>query len=67
MPDQKSLVETGEIHPVFFEICEAFRFVPDDFHGLYCIYIIIRCQWQEGKLANAGLGLCLEALPVAQW
>jgi len=38
---QKSLVEIGEVQPVFIKIGEPIRFVPYDFHGIFCIYILI--------------------------
>ena len=41
---EEPLVQISEIHPVLDEVGGALRLVPDDFHILFCTYIIIRCQ-----------------------
>jgi hypothetical protein len=38
---KKILVEIGEVQPVLIKIGEPLRFVPYDFHGIFCIYILI--------------------------
>ena len=56
---EELLIEISEIHPVLVEIGEPLWFVPNDLHGLFCSYKIVRRQgltngWKLGRCGISG-------------
>jgi hypothetical protein len=41
---EEHFIQIGKVEAIVFgDVGEALWFIPNDFHGLYCIYNLIRC------------------------